>query len=94
MSDLESNVFVLYSREKCPLCEKAKQILEEIKFESGIVYTEIDMVTTPSGSPVAMAHANNCTSDLNAWVNIFKEYSEAMGMKVDMEGKYNSIRKC
>ena len=39
------------------------------------VYTEIDMVTTPSGSPVAMAHANNCTSDLNAWVNIFKEYS-------------------
>ena len=48
------------------------------------VYTEIDMVTTPSGSPVAMAHANNCTSDLNAWVNIFKEYSEAMGMKVDM----------
>ncbi|MFF2590397.1 glutaredoxin family protein [Peribacillus butanolivorans] len=40
---MESNVFVLYSREKCPLCEKAKQILEEIKFESGIVYTEIDI---------------------------------------------------
>ena len=48
------------------------------------VYTEIDMVTTPSGSPVAMAHANNCTSDLNAWVNIFKEYSEAMGMKLSL----------
>ena len=32
------------------------------------VHTEIDMVTTPSGSLVAMAHANNCTSDLNAWV--------------------------
>ena len=43
MSDLESNAFVLYSREKCPLCEKAKQILEESKFESGIVYTEIDI---------------------------------------------------
>ncbi|WP_223305425.1 glutaredoxin family protein [Peribacillus butanolivorans] len=40
---MESNVFVLYSREKCPLCEKAKQVLEEIKFESGIVYTEIDI---------------------------------------------------
>ncbi|MFE4353112.1 glutaredoxin family protein [Peribacillus butanolivorans] len=40
---MESNVFVLYSREKCPLCEKAKQILEEIKFESGIVYKEIDI---------------------------------------------------
>lgn len=32
------------------------------------VHTEIDMVTTPNGSLVAMAHANNCTSDLNAWV--------------------------
>ena len=31
------------------------------------VYTEIDMVTTPSGSPVAMVHCNNCTSDINAW---------------------------
>ena len=33
-------------------------------------YSEIDMVATPSGHPVAMAHSNNCTSDLNAWVNI------------------------
>ena len=32
-------------------------------------YKEIDMVTTPAGDPVAMAHSNNCTSDLNAWVN-------------------------
>ena len=55
------------------------------------VYTEIDMVTTPSGSPVAMAHANNCTSDLNAWVNIFKEYSEAMGMKVDMNTLFGTL---
>ena len=37
------------------------------------VYTELDMVTTPTGKPVAMAHVNNCTSDLNYWVNIFKE---------------------
>ena len=36
------------------------------------VHTEIDMVTTPSGSLVAMAHANNCTSDLNAWVSLFR----------------------
>ena len=55
------------------------------------VYTEIDMVTTPSGSPVAMAHANNCTSDLNAWMNIFKEYSEAMGMKVDMNTLFGTL---
>ena len=47
-------------------------------------YKEIDMVTTPAGDAVAMAHSNNCTSDLNAWVNVFKEFAEAMGMEVDM----------
>ena len=35
-------------------------------------YEMIDMVTTPDGSLVAMVHCNNCTSDLNAWINIFK----------------------
>ena len=35
------------------------------------VYPEIDMITTPSGKPVAMVHCNNCTSDMNAWVNVF-----------------------
>ena len=44
----------------------------------------IDIVTTPDGSPVAMVHCNNCTSDLNAWVNLFKEFQEVMGMPVDM----------
>ena len=34
------------------------------------VYGEIDMVTTPDGMPVAMVHSQNCTSDLNAWVNL------------------------
>lgn len=43
------------------------------------VYPEIDMVTTPDGSPVAMVHANNCSSDLNAWMNLFREFAEAMG---------------
>ncbi|MCQ2752957.1 MAG: ATPase [Bacilli bacterium] len=37
------------------------------------VHPEIDMVTTPSGLPVAMVHCNNCTSDINAWVNLFSE---------------------
>ena len=48
------------------------------------VYDAIDLVTTPDGSLVAMVHCNNCTSDLNAWVNLFKEYSEAMGIEADM----------
>ena len=48
------------------------------------LYREIDMVTTPDGYPVAMSHANNGTSDLNAWVNIFKEFAELFGIKADM----------
>lgn len=48
------------------------------------VYDEIDLVTTPAGDLVAMVHSNNCTSDLNAWVNIFAEFTNAMGMEVDM----------
>lgn len=54
-------------------------------------YEEIDMVTTPTGNLVAMVHSNNCTSDLNAWVNIFKEYSEAMGMEVDMNKLFGTL---
>ena len=47
------------------------------------VHREIDMVTTPDGIPVAMVHCNNCTSDINAWVNLFAEYSSLMGQPVD-----------
>ena len=54
------------------------------------MHTEIDMVTTPSGSLVAMAHANNCTSDLNAWVSLFREFAEASGMKVDMNALFST----
>ena len=54
-------------------------------------YKEIDMVTTPAGDPVAMAHSNNCTSDLNAWVNVFKEFAEAMGMEVDMNRLFGTL---
>lgn len=47
------------------------------------LYPEIDMVTTPSGKPVAMVHSNNCTSDLNAWVSLFHEFCGALGMEVE-----------
>jgi sugar (pentulose or hexulose) kinase len=46
------------------------------------VYPEIDMVTTPTGKPVAMVHCNNCTSDLNAWIGLFQEFTKALGMEV------------
>ena len=54
-------------------------------------YEMIDMVTTPDGSLVAMVHCNNCTSDLNAWINIFKEYQELRGIPVDMDEIYGKL---
>ena len=47
------------------------------------VHREIDMVTTPSGQPVAMVHCSNCTSDINAWVGLFAEFADAIGTPVD-----------
>lgn len=55
------------------------------------VHDEIDLVTTPDGSLVAMVHCNNCTSDLNAWVNLFQEYSELMGIKADRNELYGAL---
>ena len=46
------------------------------------VYPEIDMVTTPTGKPVAMVHSNNCTSDLNAWIDLFREFTDALGVEI------------
>lgn len=46
------------------------------------LYPEIDMVTTPTGKPVAMVHSNNCTSDLNAWVDLFQEFTHALGVEI------------
>ncbi len=47
------------------------------------VHREIDMVTTPSGAPVAMVHCNNCTSDINAWVGLFADFAASAGFKMD-----------
>ena len=54
-------------------------------------YEEIDMVTTPAGDLVAMVHCNNCTSDLNAWVGLFKEFAESFGMDVDMNKLFGTL---
>ena len=68
-------------------------IFAMLVLEKGLskLYREIDMVTTPDGYPVAMAHANNCTSDLNAWVNIFREFAELFGIKADMGELYGKL---
>ena len=54
-------------------------------------YEMIDMVTTPDGSLVAMVHCNNCTSDINAWVSLFKEYQQLLGLPVDMNELYGRL---
>ena len=55
------------------------------------VHEEIDMVTTPDGSPVAMVHCNNCTSDLNAWVKLFEEFAVKFGVKPDKNELYGIL---
>ena len=55
------------------------------------LYPEIDMVTTPSGKPVAMVHSNNCTSDLNAWVDLFQEFTAALGLEVSQSKLFETL---
>jgi len=55
------------------------------------VYPEIDMVTTPTGKPVAMVHSNNCTSDLNAWVDLFQEFTHSLGVEVSESKLYEML---
>lgn len=57
------------------------------------MYPEIDIVTTPDGSPVAMVHCNNCTSDLNAWVNLFDEVLSTFGANIDKVELYTTLFK-
>jgi sugar (pentulose or hexulose) kinase len=55
------------------------------------VYPEIDIVTTPTGKPVAMVHSNNCTSDLNAWVDLFQEFTQALGAETSESRLYEML---
>jgi sugar (pentulose or hexulose) kinase len=55
------------------------------------IYPEIDIVTTPTGLPVAMVHCNNGTSDLDAWMRIFSETAEAMGGNAEKSHIYNTL---
>ena len=54
-------------------------------------YPELDLVTTPSGEQVAMVHCNNCTSDLNAWVSLFREFAGAIGKDIDDDTLYGTL---
>lgn len=55
------------------------------------VYSEIDMVTTPAGHPVAMVHCNNCTSEVNAWVALFREFANSAGIQLSNDDLYGML---
>ena len=55
------------------------------------LHPEIDMVTTPTGKPVAMVHSNNCTSDLNAWVELFQEFTNVLGVEVNQSKLFETL---
>ena len=55
------------------------------------VHKEIDVVTTPDGSPVAMVHCNNCTSDINSWAGMLKGFTNALGLDIDMGKIYTAF---
>ena len=54
-------------------------------------YPEIDVVATPAGKTVAMAHANTCSSEIDAWVNLVADAARAMGWDVDMNQLYSTL---
>lgn len=55
------------------------------------VYPEIDIVVTPSGLQVAMVHVNNCTSEINSWVSIFKDFTKLLNINVSSDELYKEL---
>ncbi len=68
----------------------AMVVLEE---DLKAVHEELDLVTTPVGDTVAMVHCNNCTSDLNKWIGLFKEFSDMFGCNIDINDIYGTLYK-
>jgi sugar (pentulose or hexulose) kinase len=57
------------------------------------VYPEVDIVATPTGKPVAMVHSNTCTSDINAWVDLFKEFTNVLEVDVSESRLFETLYK-
>lgn len=55
------------------------------------VHRDIDMVTTPDGAPVAMVHTNNCSSDINAWANVFSQFAKTLGINLSVKQLYEKL---
>ena len=84
------------------MCPPARACFAMVVLEKQLstLYPEIDMVTTPTGKPVAMVHCNTCTSDLDAWVRLLGEMAAAAGaelknrscMTCSMRRRWRAIR--
>jgi len=55
------------------------------------LYPEVDIVTTPTGKPVAMVHSNTCTSDINAWVGLFQEFTNLLGVEISQTRLFEAL---
>ncbi|WEV53323.1 FGGY-family carbohydrate kinase [Bifidobacterium sp. ESL0798] len=55
------------------------------------LHPEVDLVSTPAGDPCGMSHANNFTSDLNAWIKVFSEFAKAIGTPLDAGTLYGTL---
>lgn len=55
------------------------------------VHEEIDIVATPDGKPVAMVHSNNGSSDLDAWLALFRQVGSALGANTSPDQLYEAI---
>lgn len=80
-------------REKTGNVSAGTSIFSMVVLEKALrgVYTEIDMVTTPSGKPVAMVHCNNCTGDIDAWVKLFSEFAALSGNPIEKSKLYDML---
>ena len=55
------------------------------------VHRDIDIVTTPTGLPVAMVHINNCSSDINAWSQVFREFAGRLGKNISADELFSTL---
>ena len=66
-------------------------LMAVLERELSRVHPELDLVTTPAGDLVAMVHCNNCTGDLDAWIRIFDEFLDTVGVKLEKSALYETL---
>lgn len=54
-------------------------------------YDKIDVINTPNGRQVALIHTNNCTSEINKWVNLFDEVIKLTNSSITKEELFTKL---